>query len=51
VPDRSFSYPYGGSYLRRAKRSFGNPYVNPYYGSYYASQYYDYWSYHSPYYW
>src|ERR1700756_1597180 len=32
VPDRSFSYPYGGSYLRRAKRSFGNPYVNPYYG-------------------
>ena len=26
-----------GSYLRRAKRSFGNPYVNPYYGSYYAS--------------
>jgi hypothetical protein len=29
-----------GSYLRRAKRSFGNPYVNPYYGSYYAPQYY-----------
>ena len=51
APDRSFSYPYGGSYLRRAKRSFGNPYVNPYYGSYYASQYYDYWNYHSPYYW
>ena len=52
VPDRSFSYPYGGSYLRRAKRSFGNPYVNPYYGSYYVSQYYyDYWNYHSPYYW
>jgi hypothetical protein len=35
-PERLFSYPYGGSYLRRAKRSFGNPYVNPYYGSYYA---------------
>jgi hypothetical protein len=52
VPDRSFSYPYGGSYLKRAKRSFGNPYVNPYYGSYYASTYdYDYWNYHSPYYW
>jgi hypothetical protein len=31
-----------GSYLRRVKRSFGNPY----YGSYYASQYYyDYWNY------
>jgi hypothetical protein len=30
VPERFFSYPYGGSYLRRAKRSFGNPYVNPY---------------------
>jgi len=44
-PERWFSYPYGGSYLRRAKRSFGNPYVNPYYGSYYASQYYrDYWN-------
>jgi len=28
-PERLFSYPYGGSYLRRAKRSFGNPYVNP----------------------
>jgi hypothetical protein len=51
-PERLFSYPYGGSYLKRAKRSFGNPYVNPYYGSYYASQYYyDYWNYHSPYYW
>ena len=38
--------------LRRAKRSFGNPYVNPYYGSYYAPQYcYDYWNYHSRYYW
>ena len=50
--ERLFSYPYGGSYLKRAKRSFGNPYVNPYYGSYYASQYYyDYWNYHSPYYW
>jgi hypothetical protein len=50
-PDRSFSYPYGGSYLKRAKRSFGNPYVNPYYGSYYASQYYYDWNYPSPYYW
>jgi hypothetical protein len=51
-PERWFSYPYGGSYLRRAKRSFGNPYVNPHYGSYYASQYYrDYWNYHSPYSW
>jgi hypothetical protein len=50
-PDRLFSYPYGGSYLKRAKHSFGNPYVNPYYGSYYASRYYyDYGNYHSPYY-
>jgi hypothetical protein len=51
-PERWFSYPYGGSYLRRAKRSFGNPlYLNPYYGSYYASPYYrDYWNYRSPYY-
>jgi len=32
-PERLFSYPYGGSYLRRGKRSFGTPYVNPYYGS------------------
>ena len=38
-PEQLFSYPYGGSYLRRAKRSFGNPYVNPYYGSYYATYY------------
>ena len=52
VPERYFSFPYGGSYLKRAKRAFGNPYVNPYYGSYYAPQYYyDYWNYHSPYYW
>ena len=50
-PDRSLSYPYGGSYLKRAKRSFGNPYLSPYYGSYYAYPYYDYWNYHSPYYW
>ena len=51
-PERLFSYPYGASYLRRAKRAFGNPYVNPYYGSYYASlYYYDYWNYRSPYYW
>ena len=35
--ERFFSFPYGGSYLKRAKRAFGNPYVNPYYGSYYAS--------------
>ena len=48
VPEHSFSYPYGGSYLRRAKRAFGNPYVSPYFGSYYAPRY---WNYHSPYYW
>ena len=41
-------YPYGGSYLKKAKRSFGNPYVNPYYGSYYAPRY---WNYQSHYYW
>jgi len=47
-PERWFSYPYGGSYLRRGKL----PYVNPYYGSYYASPHYrDYWNYRSPYYW
>ena len=39
-PERWFSYPYGGSYLKRAERAFGNPYVNPYYGSYYAPRYY-----------
>jgi hypothetical protein len=50
VPERFFSFPYGGSYLKRAKRAFGNPYVNPYYGSYYAPQYY-YGNYRSPYYW
>ena len=51
-PERLFSYPYGGSYLRRAKRSFGNPYVNPYYGSYYAlADYYNYWAYYVPPYW
>ena len=48
VPERFFSYPYGGSYLKRAKRAFGNPYVSPYFGSYYAPRY---WNYHSPYYW
>ena len=48
VPERFFSYPYGGSYLQRAKRAFGNPYVSPYFGSYYAPRY---WNYHSPYYW
>ena len=48
VPERFFSYPYGGSYLKRGKP----PYVNPYYGSYYAPRYYyDYWNYHSRYYW
>ena len=47
-PEQWFSYPYGGSYLRRGKV----PYVNPYYGSYYASPHYrDYWNYRSPYYW
>ena len=50
VPERFFSFPYGGSYIKRAKRAFGNPYVNPYYGSYYAPQYY-YGNYRSPYYW
>jgi hypothetical protein len=49
VPERFFSYPYGGSYLKRAKRAFGNPYVLPYYGSYYAPRYY--YGYRSPYYW
>ena len=48
VPERFFSYPYGGSYLKRGKP----PYVGRYYGSYYASPYYrDYWNYGSPYYW
>jgi hypothetical protein len=52
VPERFFSYPYGGSYLRRARRAFGNPYVSPYYGSYYAPEYYyDYWNHRSAYYW
>ena len=38
VPERLFSYPYGGTYLRvdYAKRRFGYPYVGSYYGSYYA---------------
>ena len=44
-PGRWFSYPYGGSYLRRGKL----PYVSPYYGSYYAPRYY--YDYRSPYYW
>jgi hypothetical protein len=49
VPERLFSYPYGGSYLRRAKRSFGHPYINPYYGNYYApADYYNYWAYYAP---
>jgi hypothetical protein len=48
VPERFFSYPYGGSYLKRAKRAFGNPYLSPYYGSYYAPRFY--YGYRSPYY-
>src|SRR5262249_49194780 len=34
VPERLFSYPYGGTYLRvdYAKRRFGYPYVGSYYG-------------------
>jgi hypothetical protein len=44
-PERWFSYPYGGSYLKRGKP----PYVGPYYGSYYAPRYY--YGYRSPYYW
>jgi len=48
--ERFFSFPYGGSYLKRAKRAFGNHYVNPDYGSYYAPRYY-YENYRSPYYW
>ena len=38
VPERLFSYPYGGTYQRvdYAKRRFGYPYVGSYYGSYYA---------------
>ena len=41
VPERLFSYPYGGSYLRvdYAKRRFAYPYVGSYYGSYYAPRY------------
>jgi hypothetical protein len=51
-PERLFSYPYGGTYLRvdYAKRRFGYPYFgSPYYGSYYAPRYY--YDYRSPYYW
>ena len=48
-PERFLSHPYGGTYLNRAERAFGNPYVNPYYGSYYAPRYY--YDYRSPYYW
>ena len=35
VPERLFSYPYGGTYQRvdYAKRRFGYPYVGSYYGS------------------
>jgi hypothetical protein len=54
VPERLFSYPYGGTYLRvdYAKRRFGYPYVGFYYGSYYAPRYYyDSWNYRSSYYW
>ena len=49
VPERFLSYPYGGSYLKRAERAFGNPYVNPYYGSYYVPRYY--YGYRTPSYW
>jgi hypothetical protein len=52
APERLFSYPYGGTYLRvdYAKRRFGYPDVGfPYYGSYYAPRYY--WNYRSSYYW
>src|SRR5262245_25508884 len=51
VPERLFSYPYGGTYLRvdYAKRRFGYPYVGSYYGSYYAPRYY--YDYRYPYYW
>ena len=51
MPERLFSYPYGGTYLRvdYAKRRFGYPYVGSYYGSYYAPRYY--YDYRSPYYW
>jgi hypothetical protein len=52
VPERWFTYPYGGSYLRGAKHVLGHPYVNPYYGNYYAPEdYYIYWAYYAPYYW
>ena len=54
VPERLFSYPYGGTYLRvdYAKRRFGYPYVGSFYGSYYAPRYYyGYWNYRSSYYW
>jgi len=52
APERLFAYPYGGSYLKRTRHSFGNPYVNPYYGSYYAPVgYYNYWAYYAPPYW
>jgi hypothetical protein len=51
----SFSYPYGGTYLRvdLAKYRLGYPYVGLYYGSYYAPDYayYNapaYWNYYDP---
>jgi hypothetical protein len=43
---RAIFQPLWGSYLKRAKRAFGNPYVLPYYGSYYAPRYY--YGYRSP---
>ena len=51
VPERLFSYPYGGTHLRvdYAKRRFGYPYVGSYYGSSCAPRYY--YDYRSPYYW
>src|SRR5262249_39040737 len=51
VPERLFSYPYGGTHLRvdYAKRRFGYPYVGSYYGSYYTPRYH--YGYRAPYYW
>jgi hypothetical protein len=57
MPARSFSYPYGGTYLRvdYARRRFGYPYVGFYYGNYYAPDYAysyapPYWNYYDPFY-
>ena len=49
VPERWFTYPYGASYLKRARRLVGYPNIIPYYGSYYAPvDYYNYWAYYAP---